>query len=93
MIKIARYWLTLALLAAATGAVAGPVNINTADAETLSTELTGVGLVKAEAIVEYRQKNGPFRHADDLLNVVGIGERTIEINRKNILTSDRPDGK
>ena len=93
MTKIARYWLALALFAAATGAFAGPVNINTADAETLSTELTGIGLVKAEAIVAYRKKNGPFRHADELLNVVGIGERTIEINRKNILTSDRPAGE
>jgi len=89
MTKFARYWFTLAVLTVASAAFAGPVNINTADAATLSAELTGVGLAKAEAIVEYRQKNGPFRNAEELLNVAGIGERTIEINRDNILTSDR----
>ena len=64
---------------------AGPVNINTADAETLSAELEGVGLNKAEAIIQYRETNGPFRSASDLVEVKGIGERTVEINRDNIL--------
>ena len=67
---------------------AGPVNINTADAETISAELKGVGLSKAQAIVEYRQKHGPFRSADELSLVKGIGERTVEINRKDILVKD-----
>ena len=65
-------------------AFAGPVDINTADAETLSAELDGVGLAKARAIVEYRQKYGPFKTAEDLSLVKGIGERTVEINRDNI---------
>lgn len=65
-------------------AVAGPVDINTADAETLSAELDGVGLAKARAIVEYRKKYGPFKSADDLSLVKGIGDRTVEINRENI---------
>lgn len=65
--------------------LAGPVNINTADAETISAELQGVGISKAIAIVEYRKANGPFKTVDDLALVKGIGERTIEINRKNIL--------
>ncbi len=64
---------------------AGPVNINTADAATLSEELEGVGLSKAEAIVQYREANGPFRSAAELVEVKGIGERTLEINRDNIL--------
>ena len=68
-------------------AFAGPVNVNTADAETISAELQGVGITKAIAIVEYRQANGPFKTADDLTQVKGIGERTVEINRKNILVS------
>jgi len=68
-------------------AVAGPVNVNTADAETISAELQGVGITKAIAIVEYRQANGPFKTADDLVMVKGIGQRTVEINRKNILVS------
>jgi competence protein ComEA len=63
---------------------AGPVNINTADAETLSAELNGVGLTKAQAIVQYRQTNGPFQSAAELAEVKGIGARTVEINRDNI---------
>ncbi|MCH7822558.1 MAG: helix-hairpin-helix domain-containing protein [Proteobacteria bacterium] len=65
-------------------AFAGPVDINTADAATMSAELKGVGLTKANAIVEYRQKHGPFKSPDDLSLVKGIGERTVEINRANI---------
>ena len=68
-------------------ALAGPVDVNTADAETMSTELKGVGLSKAKAIVEYRKKHGPFRSADDLSLVKGIGERTVELNRSNIKVS------
>lgn len=63
---------------------AGPVNVNTADASTLARELDGIGPVKAQAIVEYRQKNGPFRAADDLLKVDGIGQRVLDQNRTNI---------
>lgn len=77
-----------ALLAAPTMALAGPVNVNTADAETISAELKGVGLAKAKAIVEYRQKHGPFSSADDLSLVKGIGERTVELNRSDIKVSD-----
>ena len=76
---------TILLLAGAGFAFAGPVNVNTADAETISAELQGVGISKAIAIVEYRQANGPFKSADDLSLVKGIGDRTVEINRKNIL--------
>ena len=71
--------------AAAISSLAGPVNVNTADAETLSAELKGVGITKAIAIVEYRKANGPFKSADDLTQVKGIGARTVELNRENIL--------
>ena len=63
---------------------AGPVNINTADAKTLAKELDGIGPAKAQAIVEYRQKNGTFRSAEDLLKVEGIGPKVLEQNRDNI---------
>jgi len=76
---------SILMLAGAVLAIAGPVNVNTADAETISAELQGVGISKAIAIVEYRQANGPFKSVDDLAMVKGIGERTVEINRKNIL--------
>ena len=65
-------------------AFAGPVDINSADAETISNELDGVGLTKAQAIVEYRQKHGPFKSAEDLSLVKGIGERTVALNKDNI---------
>ena len=76
-----------ALLAAPTLALAGPVDVNTADAETISAELKGIGLTKAQAIVDYRKKHGPFRNADDLSLVKGIGERTVELNRSDIKIS------
>jgi competence protein ComEA len=66
-------------------ALAGPVDVNTADAATISAELQGIGMSKAIAIVEYRETNGPFKSPDDLVLVKGIGERTVEINRSNIL--------
>lgn len=72
-------------------AFAGPVDVNSADAETLSAELQGVGMSKATAIVEYREAHGPFKSADELALVKGIGARTVDINRNNILL--RPAGK
>ena len=76
--------LTLLVACMPLWAFAGPVDINTADAETISTELKGVGLTKAKAIVEYREKHGPFKSPEDLSLVKGIGDRTVEINRANI---------
>ncbi|PTB94060.1 competence protein ComEA [Marinobacter sp. B9-2] len=55
------------------------ININTADVATLAS-LNGIGQSKAEAIVAYREANGPFAVTADLANVKGIGERTIEKN-------------
>jgi competence protein ComEA len=80
------YPLAVLLTALASVAVAGPVNINSADATTIARELKGIGLTKAQAIVEYRQKHGPFRSADELASVRGIGQSTIEANRSDIRT-------
>lgn len=63
---------------------AAQVNINTADADTLSNELTGVGQSKAEAIVAYREQHGPYKQLEDLTNVKGIGIATIEKNKTKI---------
>ena len=79
------------LLVAALGplaALAGPVNINTADAESISRELKGVGMKKAQAIVEYRNQHGDFQSPEDLLNVKGIGSAVLEDNRADILVAD-----
>jgi len=53
-----------------------PVNINTADAAALQ-QINGIGAAKANAIIEYRKANGPFAKVDDLINVPGIGEKSM----------------
>jgi competence protein ComEA len=83
--KNMKYCLSLFVLFFAGAVLAGPVDVNSADAATLSAELQGIGMSKAVAIVEYRETNGPFKSPDDLILVKGIGERTVEINRENIL--------
>ena len=62
-----------------------PVNVNKASAEEIADSLKGVGISKAEAIVTYRSENGEFKHVDELVNVKGIGIRTVDINREYIL--------
>lgn len=64
---------------------AQPVNVNSASAEEIAESLKGVGLSKAEAIVTYRSEHGEFKHVDELVNVKGIGIRTVDINREYIL--------
>jgi len=64
---------------------AQPVNVNSASAEEIAEALKGVGLSKAEAIVSYRNSNGQFKHIDELINVKGIGIRTVDINREYIM--------
>ena len=61
----------------------GKVNINTADIETLQT-LTGIGEVKAQAIIDYRNKNGGFKTLEDIKNVSGIGDSVYEKIKDNI---------
>lgn len=60
------------------------VNINEADASTIADVLQGVGQSRAKAIVEYREKNGPFDSLEELEEVKGIGEATVNLNRERI---------
>ncbi|MBT8436467.1 MAG: helix-hairpin-helix domain-containing protein [Gammaproteobacteria bacterium] len=79
---------TLAALAAlviSSVTSAAPVNINTADAAEIAAALNGVGLSKAQAIVDYRQAYGMFNKADEIVFVRGIGEATYENNKGDIL--------
>lgn len=80
----------LASLLFAPALFAGPVNVNSADADTLARELTGVGPALAEEIIRDREQNGPFMSPEDLARVRGIGERIVEMNRPNILLEDPP---
>ena len=82
-----------ALIAAtASVCIAGPVNVNTADAKTIAKELQGIGSARATAIVEWRGKHGRFESIADLQNVKGVGEKTIRLNQGNILLDD-PEAK
>lgn len=60
------------------------ISINTATAEELARELSGVGPKKAQRIVEYRTENGPFTSAEQLKDVYGIGERIFTMNSDKI---------
>ncbi|HHM05817.1 MAG TPA: helix-hairpin-helix domain-containing protein [Gammaproteobacteria bacterium] len=71
------------------GALAATVNINAADAETLSKELKGIGPVKAAAIVEYRKHHGAFSSPDQLTQVEGIGVKLLELNRARIVVREQ----
>ncbi|UOS98029.1 helix-hairpin-helix domain-containing protein [Xanthomonas arboricola] len=73
--------LLLALLLSSNAYALDKVDINTASAEELDKVLTNVGRSKAEAIVEHRQANGPFKSAEELALVKGIGLKTVERNR------------
>ncbi|MGZ8152965.1 MAG: ComEA family DNA-binding protein, partial [Methylovulum sp.] len=56
-----------------------------------SDALSGVGQKKAEAIVKYREEKGLFKTAEELANVTGIGEKTVEKNKADILLGDAKD--
>jgi competence protein ComEA len=88
-------FVVLALLAApapARGAAAeekaAKVNLNTAGVEELTT-LPGIGPSYAKRIVDFREKNGPFKKVEDLLNVQGIGEKTLDKIRERVTVSGK----
>jgi len=65
-------------------ATSGKLNLNTADAQTIQHELSGIGEAKAQAIVAYREANGPFSSVDELLEVKGIGKSLLDKNRDKL---------
>jgi competence protein ComEA len=84
-----RPWLAVWAALCAPALMAGPVNLNTADAATIAKELKGIGLTRAQAIVDYRAKHGPFKSPDELALVKGIGKKAIERNRADIVLERR----
>ena len=61
------------------------ININTASAAEIQDKLVGIGAKKAQAIVDYRTKNGAFLSIEQLKEVSGIGAATLEKNRSRIV--------
>ena len=79
MSRIRSFLLAVTLVLSAVVAFAGGgVNINTADAATLEKSLKGVGPNKAQAIIAYREKHGPFPTLAAVTKVKGIGKKTVK---------------
>jgi len=76
-------------LAAGKAAPTSKVNLNTASAQQLAT-LPGVGEKLADRIVEYRQKSGGFRAAEELMNVAGVGEKNFAKLQPYVVVGDKP---
>jgi len=81
METIRKLFIAVLLTISLQGFAAEPVNINSADKATLMA-VRGVGEVRAEAIINYREKNGPFKSVDQLIEVEGIGKATVDANRE-----------
>lgn len=70
--------------ASANAAQQEKVNINQATAEQLARVLRGVGMARAQAIIELREKLGGFKDIEDLLQVRGLGVKVLEDNKDRI---------
>lgn len=81
ILSVALCWLTTTVMAAT-------VNINTADMQTLTNNITGVGPRRADAIISYRKSHGPFKDVQELTKVKGIGQKLIDKNKDKLVTSD-----
>ena len=81
---------TAAPRSAAKPAVTGVINLNTASATDLEA-LPGIGAKTAARIVEYRQKNGPFKKIEELMNVRGVGEKNfLKLKAQITVTATKP---
>jgi competence protein ComEA len=83
--------LMLSIVAAFIVVLSGPsfagdvkkININKASIEEL-IQLKRIGPKHAKRIIDYREKNGPFKNPQDIMKVKGIGEKTYELNKDQI---------
>ena len=79
--KMIRILFTFLLLSLTTYVCADPVDINTADVQSLSKNIKGIGKAKAQAIIAYREKYGKFQLVNDLVKVNGISLKMIDKNK------------
>ena len=73
----------------ASGVFAGPLDINSATAVNLADNIQGVGPKLAQAIVDYREENGPVLSVEALMDVTGVGPTILEENLDVLLIRDR----
>lgn len=84
-----RFIVLLAGMLVGIGAALAAVNLNTATVAELDA-VKGIGPGKAKAIVEYRDKNGPFKAVDDLKGVKGFGDKSVDKLRSELTVGDAP---
>ena len=77
---------------AATTVSTGPVNLNSASAAEIAS-LPGIGQKTADLVVQYRQKNGPFKKIEEIMNVRGIGEKSFLKIKDRLTVADAKSGK
>ena len=77
--------LCLALCLGVVSIQAQPININQANVEEIAENLQQIGMVKAQAIVDYREEHGEYQGIEQLLQVRGIGVSTLELNKDLIV--------
>ncbi len=78
---------SIVLFLAGIGLAVAAVNINTASVDELNA-VKGIGPSKAKAIVDYREKNGPFKSVDDLKEIKGFGDKSIAKLRGELSVGD-----
>ncbi len=83
---------SIALFLAGIGLAVAAVNINTASVAELDA-VKGIGPSKAKAIVEYREKNGPYKTLDDLKGVKGFGDKSVNKLRGELSVGDASAAK
>lgn len=91
MKKILTIVALLVLTAGFALAAKDPVNLNQADLTELDT-LPGIGPALAQRIIDFREKNGPFKKLEDLMNVSGIGEKKF-LQLKDLVTLGPTEGQ